>query len=254
MAAVVLASCSPADLRSGRTRQTPTANIGSPDQGRLGARPQHGSKPPAAPGLQALGLVAGRDGFIYVPSGYDPARAAPMVLMLHGAGGNASGGLDPLVRLADQAGLLLLTPDSRGRTWDVLVGGFGPDITFIDRALAQTFSRYEVDPRRIAIGGFSDGASYALSVGLTNGDLFTHVIAFSPGFSSPGRERGSPELFISHGTGDDVLPIARTSRMIVPVLRRQGYRLRYEEFEGGHLVPPAISEAAVDWFLNSQGR
>ena len=250
MAAVVLASCSSPDLSPRRAGQTPTANIGSPEQGRIGGRPQQGLKPPAAPGLQPLGLEVGRDGLIYVPSGYDPARAAPMVLMLHGAGGNARGGLDPLLGLADQNGLLLLSPDSRGRTWDVLVGGFGPDIAFIDRALAQTFSRYEVDPKRIAIGGFSDGASYALSVGLTNGDLFTHVIAFSPGFSSAGRERGSPDLFISHGTGDEVLPISRTSRMIVPVLRRQGYRLRYEEFEGGHLVPPALSEEAVNWFLS----
>ncbi len=30
--------------------------------------------------------------------------------------------------------------------------------------------------------GFSDGASYALSLGVPNGDLFTHIVAFSPGF------------------------------------------------------------------------
>jgi phospholipase/carboxylesterase len=247
---MLLCSCTLQDVSPLRIEdQEPALKAERPQAGRIGAGPREGTKPPAAPGLQPLGLETGRDGLMYVPAGYKPSRATPLVVMLHGAGGNARGGLDPLLRLAEEAGLLLLSPDSRGRTWDVLVGGFGPDIAFIDRALTQAFSRYEIDQEHIAIGGFSDGASYALSVGLTNGDLFTHVIAFSPGFSSPGEERGSPGLFISHGTADDVLPIARTSRSIVPVLRRQGYRLHYVEFEGGHLVPPEISEQAVDWFV-----
>jgi phospholipase/carboxylesterase len=56
----------------------------------------------------------------------------------------------------------LLAPDSRDRTWDVILSSFGPDVDYIDRALGSTFQRYAIDPDRIAIGGFSDGASYAL--------------------------------------------------------------------------------------------
>ena len=97
------------------------------------------------------------------------------MVMLHGAGGDARGGLKLLKPLADAAGLILLAPASRLPTWDVIFGGYGPDIAFIDSALTQTFSRYAVDPAQIAVGGFSDGASYALSVGITNGDLFTLV-------------------------------------------------------------------------------
>jgi len=84
--------------------------------------------------------------------------------MLHGAGGDARGGLTPFQNLADATGLILLAPASRRQTWDVLVGGYGPDIALIDQALAQTFSHYAVDPTRIAIEGFSDGASYPSSV------------------------------------------------------------------------------------------
>jgi poly(3-hydroxybutyrate) depolymerase len=86
--------------------------------------------------------------------------------MLHGAGGDARGGLAPRMELADAAGLILLAPDSRLQTWDVLFGEYGPDIAFIDQALAQTFSRYAVDPAHIAIEGFSDGDFLALSVGI----------------------------------------------------------------------------------------
>ena len=220
--------------------------------GRLRARP---TAPASAgpPGLQPLGLGDGRDGLLYVPGGYRPERPAPLALMLHGAGGNAQGGLAPLLPLADQTGLILLAPDSRGRTWDLLLDDYGPDVELIDRALARTFERYTVDPARVATGGFSDGASYALSLGLTNGDLFSHVLAFSPGFAAPAARRGAPRLYISHGTQDAVLPIDACSRRIVPVVEQAGYDVRYHEFEGPHTVPPEIALEALDWFLDGPG-
>jgi predicted esterase len=221
------------------------------EQGCLLARP---AQPAGAgqPGLQPLGLDGSRDGFLYVPAGYRPDRPAPLVVMLHGAGGNASHGLAPLQHLADTAGLILLSPDSRQKTWDILYGRYGPDIAFIDRALAQTFGRYAVDPARVAVGGFSDGASYALSIGITNGDLFTHIIAFSPGFMMPAREQGSPRLFISHGTRDTVLPIHVCSRRIVPQVQRAGYDVHYREFDGPHTVPEEIAREAVSWFTGAK--
>jgi len=151
--------------------------------------------------------------------------------------------------LADELGLLLLAPESRQSTWDVLVGGFGPDVEVIDRALARSFDRYVVDPARVIAAGFSDGASYALSLGLVNGDLFDSVLAFSPGFASPGARRGKPRLFVSHGTRDPVLDIDATSRRLVPRLRRAGYDIRYLEFDGGHSVPPDVARTAATWAL-----
>lgn len=104
-----------------------------------------------------------------------------------------------------------------------------------------------MDPARLAITGFSDGASYALSLGLTNGDLFSRVLAFSPGFAAPADRQGAPRIFISHGTADAVLPIDRCSRRIVPRLEQAGYDVTYVEFDGPHTVPPEIQRAAVDW-------
>jgi len=215
--------------------------------GRLLARPTQPTGT-APSGLQPLGLSTERDGFLYVPKNYQASRPAPLVVMLHGAGGDARGGLSPFQNLADATGLILLAPASHGRTWDVLVGGYGPDIALIDQALAQTFSRYAVDPTRIAMEGFSDGASYALSVGITNGDLFSHVIAFSPGFMRPASQVGEPRLFISHGTRDSVLPIDPCSRKIVPQVRGAGYDVVYREFDGPHTIPPAIIDSALEWF------
>lgn len=231
----------------------PSTAPADPSAGRVGSRPHAPALPPGAPGLHQFGLESGRDGLLYVPAGYHPETAAPLVLMLHGAGGDARGGIDPFLALADRAGLLLLAPDSRGSTWDLVQGSHGPDVTFITRALSHVFDRYLVDNAHVGIEGFSDGASYALSLGLTNGDLFTHVIAFSPGFFAAPDAVGSPRIFVSHGTDDPVLPIGRTSRQLVPRLKTRGYDLAYQEFQGGHVVPDDTAQRALDWFLHSPG-
>lgn len=220
-------------------------------RGRLTARPNARSSGRPNIGMGPLGLGGRRDGLVYVPRSMTRDRPAPMVLMLHGAGSHSERGIEPFRRLADEARVILVAPDSRGRTWDVILGDFGPDVAFVDQALKSVFERYAIDPGRVAIEGFSDGASYALALGITNGDLFTHVIAFSPGFASPGKPRGRPAFFVSHGTEDGVLPINDTSRDIVPTLEKAGYDVTYREFNGGHGHPPDIEEEALEWFLKT---
>lgn len=240
-----------AACRPGQTKENLLAPRRKPAEGRLTARPGL-PKETGPTGLHRLGLAPGRDGFLYAPPSYRADHPAPLVLMLHGAGGDARGGLFPLQSLAGEAGILLLAIDSRDRTWDVIVqGDFGPDVAFIDRALAHTFARYAVDPKRLAVEGFSDGASYALSLGITNGDLFTHILAFSPGFASPAGQAGAPRIYISHGTRDRILPIDSCSRRIVPRLQDAGYDVRYHEFSGEHTVPPEIAREALHWFLSA---
>ena len=184
---------------------------------------------------------------LYVPARCAGARRCALVLSLHGATQDASVGIGLLRSQASRTGLILLAPKSSGRTWDGVTGDFGRDVAMIDRLLARVFSRYAVDPRRVYVAGFSDGASYALSLGLTNGDLFDAVVAFSPGFASPGTPRGRPPIFVSHGRGDTILPIDQTSRRLVLELRRRRYRVTYREFAGPHAVPPAIARTAATW-------
>lgn len=184
---------------------------------------------------------------MFVPPGRDPVEPLPFVLMLHGAGGNGRAALGPFLERAEEAGVVLLGPDSRGRTWDVLLGGYGPDVAFVDRALNQTFGRYAVDSDRVALEGFSDGASYALGLGTANGDLFRRVVAFSPGSVPKAPAVGQPRVYLSHGISDPVLPIDRCSRRIVPALTDRGYTVRYHEFDGGHDIPVDISAEAFDW-------
>lgn len=173
--------------------------------------------------------------------------------MLHGAGAPATQGLSLLQPYADAHNIILIAPAARAYSWDIIASdAFGPDAIYLDQALALAFDTYAIDHQQLAIGGFSDGASYALCLGLTNGDLFTHVIAFSPGFAYTLQTRGKPAVFISHGVDDPVLPIAPCSRRIASQLRRQGVALKYTEFAGGHEIPAAISASAVAWFAPAQ--
>jgi phospholipase/carboxylesterase len=198
------------------------------------------------PGLHPLASESSNEAFLLVPE----TQNAPLVIALHGAGGDARQMLDILAP-APSRGIAVLAVSSLNATWDVIRGGYGPDVRHIDAALARVPEFASVDPRRIAIAGFSDGASYALSLGLINGDLFREVLAFSPGFVAPGRPKGQPRIFISHGAHDDVLPVDRCSRRIVAGLQQAEYAVDYFEFDGGHSVPP---EAVERGLLHCVGR
>ena len=201
-------------------------------------------------GIQPLQLGGRRDGYIYVPGSYNNESPAALAVMLHGAGGQAEHGLDLIRQYADDKNIILLAPASREMTWDIIVrDSFDADVIFINQALSVVFNTYNIDTNHIALGGFSDGASYALSLGLGNGNLFTHIIAFSPGFTFSIEKVGKPFVFISHGTNDRVLPINPCSGRIVPQLQRLGYTVNYKEFNGEHEIPQDISASAVDWFL-----
>jgi phospholipase/carboxylesterase len=218
---------------------------------RLSARPRKPTRG-IEPGVHPLGLASGgRDALIYVPASYDPKSPAPLMLSLHGATQAGQLMTTRLQSVADALGCPVLAPDSRGVTWDAIRGDFDVDVAFIDRALAWTFDRVNADAKRIWLSGFSDGASYGLSLGLANGDFFSRVLAFSPGFVIPAERVGKPRVFVSHGRQDQILPIDRCSRVLVPQLTRDGYDVRFDEFDGGHRMPPEILEVATGWLRSA---
>lgn len=217
---------------------------------RLSARPDASAPRSAMPGLRPLGMRSKRDALLYVPESSAKFDQAPLFISLHGATRDADRGIEPFRSLADEHGFLLLAPASEDHSWDALEGGdWGADVTFINRCMARIYEQRRIDPARIAMAGFSDGATYALSLGLANGDLFNAVFGFSPGFVIPAERIGKPPVFISHGTIDPVLPIEQCSRVIVPQLERLGYRVTYREFEGKHTLPPEVAAGALSWFM-----
>ena len=216
-----------------------------PNDGRLVARPRANVKP-SATGRIMLGLDSDRDAILWLPKTAN-STPPPLLVLFHGAGGSAEGVFRRLGSAAENAGVAVLAPNSRDTTWDAIRDSFGPDVTFANRALERVFETVPVDPARVAVGGFSDGATYALSLGLINGDLFSRVVAFSPGFLVDGTPHGKPRVFISHGTDDDILPIDRSGRLVVGQLQKRGYEVTFREFHGGHEIPTEVAHEGMVW-------
>lgn len=214
---------------------------------RLLSRPGSPSQPLPA-GTHLLTASNENDGALIIPDGL-PNGAAPLVVVLHGAGQGSIWTRNNFASIAQSRGFVLLAPGARALTWDALTYKYSYDVSFIDSALAWSFARVAIDPARILLMGFSDGASYTLGLGAANGDWIPRVAACSPGFIVPSDSprTGSSQYFVSHGRQDDVLPIEGASRKIVPALRASGYTVRYEEFDGGHQIPPSILTALWGW-------
>lgn len=228
----------------------------SVDQGALRTRHRHVSDitPDAdlasllRPGTHPFEVDEERTGLIHVSETRPvPGEEWTLVILFHGAGADAADILPLFADVPLPEPTIVLAPDSVASTWDLIHGRMGADLRRLDAALEHLLAHVPVAHERTAVAGFSDGASYALSVGLANGELFPNVIAFSPGFMSPPRISGRPRIFISHGTADHGLSIERCSRVIVPRLRAAGYEVEYREFQGGHTVPEPMVQAALDW-------
>src|SRR5262249_22848773 len=113
----------------------------------------------------------------------------------------------------------------------------------------EVTSRYRVERTRLAFAGFSDGASYALSIGVTNGDIVSHVVAMSGGFMSIFIQEGAPKVFIAHGLADEQLPIDTSGRANAAALKAAGYEVESIEFNGLHAIQPPVVSMAIDFFL-----
>jgi len=110
-------------------------------------------------------------------------------------------------------------------------------------------AHFRLDPTRLAFAGFSDGGSYALSLGLTNGDVASHVVGLSAGFMNTFSQAGAPRVFLGHGRADRQLPIETSAHAHAKRLLDSGYDLTLQPFDGDHVIVPWVVGRAMDFFL-----
>lgn len=190
--------------------------------------------------------------FLYIPKSYDPAKPVPLVVALHGATQRANFSLRVWTPHADAAGFVLIAPESEGMTWDAIRGEYGDDVTRIDDALKMVFARVNVDPTRIVMEGFSDGASYGIGLALNNRTLFTRIVGNSPGLVTRydrDAKGPKPRIFISHGHQDQILPYEYAGPRVAAQLRSDGFPVQFRDFEGGHTVPVDVAGEVVKFIM-----
>ncbi len=212
------------------------------------------SADPAHVGLFETGSSAGnsRGTAFYVPERYDSSRAWPLVIALHGGGGNGRDFLWTWLREARSRGYLLLAPSSQGSTWSFL----GPDVDSVRlRGLLDGLSeRWRIDRTRVLVTGLSDGATYALYFGLS-ADAPVTAIAPGAGILHPAnlqngnleRARAVP-IYLMHGARDWMFPV-QLARVARDLLERAGARLVYREIADlSHAWPREENVRILDWF------
>lgn len=193
-----------------------------------------------------------RGGFsAYVPEYYDPETAWPLVVALHGGGGNGRAFLWNWLRDARSRGAILAAPTAIGRTW--AISGEDPDTPNLGRLLNYVRGRWNIDERRILLTGMSDGGTFCYVSGLEPTSPFTHLApvsaAFHPmlaSFAEPGRITGLP-IHIVHGALDWMFPIDM-AREAARGLSRAGAAVTYLEIEDlSHTYPRETNAAILDW-------
>lgn len=207
------------------------------------------SKPARPAGRYRLSLDESRDTLLVVPQGLKPGKPVPLLVMFHGAQENAEKALPFLVDYANQHQFLLLLPQSTRATWDICMGGYGQDLARLGKALHMVSSHFAIDLEHIAFAGFSDGGSYALSVGLANGDRISHIIVFSGGFIARHEKTAIPPVFLSHSPEDERLKIDATGNRLHQELQALGADVDFHTFPGGHIIHPDIVEKAMAFFM-----
>lgn len=210
----------------------------------------------------AVGLStfrAGANATLYIPPGLKAGERAPLLLLLHGGGQRGGDMVRRFKEEADRRGIILLAPDSARSTWDAVTEvargrppAFGEDVARIDAALKEAFARAAIDPRRMAIAGISDGAGYALSLGVRNSAMFPMTMAFSAGLMVAGDTGPPSRIFISHGDKDRVLPISVSRDTLMPALKQAGFQVTFVEFHGGHELPDDVLARALDMWLGTR--
>ena len=195
-----------------------------------------------------------RGGFsVYVPEDYDPARAYPLVMALHGGSGHGRLFLWSWLREARGRGVILVAPTATGDTWSLME----PDVdsAHLARVLEQIAQRWVVDRTRLLLTGMSDGGTFTLLSGLDEESPFTHLAPVAASFhpllltmATPRRVTGLP-VYLVHGALDWMFPvsIARTAQR---ALTAAGARVTYREIADlSHAYPREEGSTILDWFL-----
>ena len=161
-----------------------------------------------------------RSYLVHVPPGYDPQRATPVVLILHGAmtNGRITVAYTGLNAKADQAGFIAVYPNGTGKREPFLVwnaGGLPPgltpempdDVAFLRAALDDLATVVHVDPLRIHATGISNGAmmSYKLAAELADRIASIAPVAGTMIFPDPKPTRPVAVLHF-HGSEDKLVP------------------------------------------------
>jgi polyhydroxybutyrate depolymerase len=160
---------------------------------------------------------------VHVPKGYAPHKQLPLVMYIHGGGGNLrSAYLDKMHSMSDTLGFVLAIPEGTGgmkfgRIWGVWNGGSwqggsccgeADDVGFISSMIHDIQKNYAIDPNRIFATGISNGALMTNRLGCELSDTIAAIAVVAPS-AVPAQCSPSKKLsvMVIQGTNDPANPL-----------------------------------------------
>ncbi len=218
LVASIAAACSGS---TGRTSVKPrTTGATSPAPTAPGATVPSTLPDGAAPGTTVvLGLPVDGDTRTYrlhTPVAFDPARPAPLVVVLHGAMGNAARvetryHWNPL---SDRDGFFVVYPQGALDQWNaVLDYRVADDVHYLTALLDHLEGAFPIDRTRVYVAGMSNGAAMAYRIGCALSD---RVAAIAPvEGATPGCQPSQPvSMVVVHGLADQTVTFASAQRSL----------------------------------------
>jgi phospholipase/carboxylesterase len=213
---------------------------------------------------------------LHLPRKFDRKKSYPLVIGLHGNGGNADG-FDPTWQLFGKPDFIFAAAEGpypymlnyrskvKQCSWEIQIQDeelwMRADPLSVENILG--IARYlsqEYPISSIFLLGHSQGAGYAYITGIKNPTLIKGIICFGGRipdmdksyslFSMEDIQKGnSLRVFIAHGTADNMLNIkqARDSKKL---LEQNGFDVTFFEFDGGHELNKQAMKKAAEWVIN----
>ncbi len=202
------------------------------------------------------------------PTGYDPSRAYPVIILVHGFGASMYdlAGLAPGISQTDYVYLCPNGPipidiggGQTGFGWTT-PGGFNDPAEgqrteeAFSAFLEEVREPYTLEPGKMLIIGFSQGGGLAYRYGLPRPDVFAGIAALSASLSDADRitlrlpDLRAQPIFIGHGNQDPVVPVERAHAANTQ-LEAWGYLDRtYNEYDrAGHEITPTELHDLAGW-------
>lgn len=201
---------------------------------------------------------------LLTPDEIDPDRRYPMFTILHGAGRQDEALAKGYKNEPDERQAFFLIPRSVEPTWDLIASDGRPDLDFLEYAYDLIYRRFPIDPLQQVLVGYSDGASYAMSVGLSNSTMFSALIGWAAGFivlDPPTAEQFQvaipeprPRIYLEYGTHDELFDYHSVAIPTRDRLQQAGFDVTFSTDEGGrHWPSGTFHTEALDWYFEGAG-
>jgi poly(3-hydroxybutyrate) depolymerase len=192
---------------------------------------------------------------LFIPSTYDGSKAAPLLIALHGMGGDENSLFDSysngaLKREAERVGFIVACPKGRDPA-SMYRGDAERDVLDV---LAEVRRTFRVDEKRIHLMGHSMGAYGTWSVAMNHPEIFAALGPISGGGSPAGiaKIKHIPQ-YVVHGDDDRTVAVTQ-SRAMVEAGKKAGAEIVYTEIPGGshtNVAAPAFAPM-LDFFAKHQ--